>query len=131
MAAARIERLEFPVHRNRTLKCPCIANSPTGSVTARRAAAGFLRAARLNGSEKSAHELSVDLRSDGVHVDSLPREEFAGVVRAIDARGLDFNLCETGRRQLAAVIILFQCASDAAYPGQNALADFGQHVSAG
>ena len=64
-------------------------------------------AGRFHGAEEGAQKFSVDLRSESVDIDSLPCEKFARVLGAIDARGLDVNLLESGGRQLAAVFALF------------------------
>ncbi len=87
--------------------------------------------ARLHGADEGAEKFAVDLWSEGVDVDSLPGEKFAGVFGAIDAGGLDCNLLEAGSGQLAAVVVFFESSGDAADPSENALANLGQDLAAG
>src|SRR5450631_2360485 len=131
MASAMIDRAEFPVHRNRTLWCPCITSSRFWSVAARRPTARLLCGAWFHGAEEGAQKLSVHLRGESVDVDSLPGEKFAGVLGAIDTRGLNVNLRKASRRQFAAVVVLFQCAGNAPHPRQHALANLGQDLAPG
>src|SRR3984957_19991368 len=86
------------------------------SVAARRAAAGLLCVTGFDGPDERAEEPSIYVRGDGVHVDSLPCEKFAGVRCAIDARGLDLNLGETCSNHFTALIVLFESVGDATYP---------------
>src|SRR5712691_1630126 len=103
MASAIMERAEFPVHRNKTLKCPCIGISLV--------AAGW-PAARvvslwLYGPYESTHELAIHLRCDCINIDVLARKKFAGVLDAVDSSGFEVNLLKSGRCKLAAIFVLF------------------------
>src|SRR5277367_861373 len=122
-------RAEFPVQRMRT-RCFFM---PALSIAARRATARLrlprFHCVRLRGTDKGAHEFAVHLRRDLVEVDSLPRKKFACILDAIDSRWLNIDLLKSGGEQFFAVIILFDRASDATYPGEHALADLWQHFA--
>ena len=92
---------------------------PRGSGSARksRGACAMLAPSRgLHGANERAHEFAVHFRRDGIHIDSLAGKELAGVVDAVDARGFHFDLLEAGRRQLAAVFVLFERSGHASHP---------------
>src|SRR5579859_1845678 len=126
MASAMIERAEFPVHRNKTLYGPCIKPFGRLLAAARWSAASWLLSGRLHGANECAQDFAVDLRSHGVDINAAIAEEFAGIFGAINASRLNLNLVETRLRQLAAVILLFERARHAAYPGEHTPANFGQ-----
>src|SRR5690348_8412961 len=94
----------------------------TTSVAAGWSAASCLRR-RFYRADEGAHELSVHLRSDGVNIDAMAGEEFAGVFDAIDASGFEGYLLEAGGGEGAAVFVFFQCACDTADPEENVLAN--------
>src|ERR1039458_2126212 len=79
----------------------------------------------LHGADEGAHKLSVDFGGDRVHVDARLREELAGVLTAVAAGGFDGDLVEAGGGELGAIVVFFERARDAAYPQQDAAADFG------
>src|SRR6185437_3350733 len=99
------------------------------SVTACRHATRY--SAGLNGADKGAHELAVDLLCHCVHVDALARQEFSCIGHAVDARRLDTGLLEASSPELGRVFILFQRAGDAADPQQHVAAQLFGHLSAG
>ena len=51
---------------------------------------------RFHCAHEGAQKFAVDLRSDRVDVDAGLREELAGVVDMVDARGFDFDVTESG-----------------------------------
>ena len=85
---------------------------------------------RLDRADEGAHELAVDLRSDGIDIDALAGEKFAGIFDVIDSRRFDVNLFETGGGRFGAIFVFFQRARDTTNPQQNILADFGQDFAA-
>ena len=91
---------------------------PTPEADAIRHSIGSAAGFRLwfHGADEGAHEFSIDLRGDRVHVDALAGEKFARVFDAIDARGLDVDGLEASRCELRAVIVFFERAGDAADP---------------
>jgi hypothetical protein len=52
---------------------------------------------RLHGANEGAHEFFVGFAGESVYVKALTGEEFAGIVDAVDARGLDVDLFEASR----------------------------------
>ena len=108
------------------LECP---RPGTTSLAAGWSAASFLRR-RFFSADESAHELSVHLRRDGVNIDAVPGEKFAGVFDAIDARGFEGYLLEASRGKGAAVIGFFKRACDTADPEENVLANLGGNLAA-
>src|SRR5256885_14169656 len=101
------------------------------SVAAARSATRTLFCRRLYAANECAEDLSIYLRRNRVDVNSLPCEKYLGVFRAMDARGLDLHLLESRGRQLAFVIILIQCAGNAAYPGENVFPNFRKDLAPG
>jgi hypothetical protein len=71
------------------------AGCNSASTAAGWAAAGPRR--RFHRADEGAHELSVHIGGNGVHVDALCREEIAGFLDAIDTGRLDIDLLEAGR----------------------------------
>src|SRR5437867_9217064 len=84
----------------------------------------------LLGAHKRAHKLPVHERRDGFHFKARLGQEFARVLRAVDARGLDFDRLEAGGSELGAVLRLFQCSRNAPCPKLHASADGGWHFAA-
>ena len=81
MTSAMMERAEFPgaVKQNVVASLHCVLFGLSRSTSDRN---GPLRAAWLHGAQEGAEELAFDLRSEGVHVDSLPERN----LRASSAR---------------------------------------------
>src|SRR5580704_5875916 len=86
--------------------------------------------ARLHGAHEGAPDFAVDLGRDCVHVDVLAGKKFARVFDVIDAGGLDLDVFESGLLKFAAVVILFECACNAADPEQDAAAKLGGDLAA-
>src|SRR3972149_11301909 len=82
-----------------------------------------LRGRRLARAHEGAHELPVHLGRNGVGVEARPLEELAGVLQAIDARGLDLDGLETHLGELGAVLLVLERARHAADPQLHAPAD--------
>ncbi len=76
------------------------------------------------GSDKRAHELAIDLRSERIDIEPLARKKFASVFDAINTRGLNIHLLETGAGEFVAIIVFIKRSGNAADPQQNALANF-------
>ena len=83
----------------------------------------------LLGAHKRAHKLPVHERRDCFHFKARLGQEFARVLRAVDARGLDFDRLEAGGSELGAVLRLFQCSRNAPCPKLHASADGGWHFA--
>src|SRR6185295_1797316 len=124
IASAMIERAEFPVHRNNTLKCSGIA---IFSVAAGWPAAGLLR---LHGAYESAYELAVHLRRNCININVLACKKFTGVFDVVYPRRFEIDLFESSRRQFAAIVVLFQCPRNAADPQQHILPNLREHLAA-
>ena len=85
---------------------------------------GILVGERLFGADEGAHEFAVDLRGDGIGVDSLGGEKLAGIFDAIDSSRFDGNLLKVRRVEQRVVLRFFQRACHAAYPQFDIAADF-------
>src|SRR5579863_7578815 len=64
---------------------------------------------RLLRADEGTHELAFNLRSQRVHVDTLPREEGARVFYLVGARGLDLDGFESRCRELRRILRVLQC----------------------
>ena len=92
---------------------------------------GILRAYNgFHGADEGAHEFFVGFAGQGVHVEALARQEFAGVVYAVDACGLNVYPLEARGVEFGAIVVLFERARNAAHPQQNALADLWRNFTA-
>src|ERR1700689_1691798 len=78
---------------------------------------------RLHRPHKRAHELAIYQRRNRIHVDVLAGQKLAGILNSINPGWFNLNFLEARSRKLAAVIILFQRAGNAAHPKQHALAN--------
>ena len=65
------------------------------SVAARRTTSCLLCSTGFHRAHKSAHELFIDLRRNGIHVNACGGEKLTGVVDAINSRGFNFDLLKT------------------------------------
>src|SRR3981081_4340156 len=123
-----------PANRSPMMPEPTTAISrkavPNASVAARRTTASLLCADGFDGADERAHEFSIYLRRKRVDIDSLPRQKFAGIFRAVDACRLKSNLLKSGAAQLAAILALLQRSGDAAHPRQHALPNLRRHFAA-
>ena len=79
--------------------------------------------ARLLRADEGAHELVADLGRDCINIDALACQEFAGVFYVVDARRLNADCLESGRREPLPVVIFVERAGNAADPKQHIAAD--------
>ena len=87
------------------------------------------RQASLRANE-GTHELPVQLRSDGVDIDSRFGEKKARIFNVVDAGRLDGGFAEPRFGQLGAIVVFFQSSRDAAHPEEHAVAHFIAHATA-
>src|SRR2546430_1841253 len=78
---------------------------------------------------KGAHEFSVHLRSDCLHVDAFTCEKLFRVLQTVDTGRLQFDLLKSSRRQSAPIFVFFQRSRDAANPQENTPADLRKHLA--
>src|SRR5258708_7188252 len=78
--------------------------SPSGAAGRR---ARSLFAGGLYGAYKRAHELAVDMRSDGIRINSGPLKKLARVVHLVHARWLDLDVFEARLGEFGTILILF------------------------
>src|SRR6202047_1673112 len=131
MASARMERAEFPVHKNRTLYRLLTTgiSIAAGKIdTARRAIARLLR--RLAGTKKRAHKLVLYDRANPFRVESRRFQKFPRLFHLVNPRWVHLNRVESRRIQLLDVLGLLKRASDATHPQLHALANFRRHFAA-
>src|SRR2546423_12064885 len=85
--------------------------------------------ARFHRTNESAHEFSVHLRSDGLHVDAFACEKLFRVLQTVDTGRLQFDLLESGSREFAPIFVLFERPRNAANPQENTSADLRKHLA--
>src|ERR1700722_682809 len=131
MDSAMMERAEFPVQRNSTLKCWGMRIDLRALGAAGRAAAGLGFRHWLGCADEGAKEFAVHLGCDRVHVEALAGEKFAGVFDVVNARGFDFSFGKSGGVEFAEIIVFFERPRDTSDPEQNASTNFGKNFAAG
>ena len=65
---------------------------------------------------KGAHEFSVDLRCDCIHIDALLCEKFARVLDFVDTSRLNSDLIESRSGELDTIVVFIERAGNAADP---------------
>src|ERR1041385_361940 len=82
---------------------------------------------RLGSANEGAHEFSVDLRCNRVHINALTAEESACIIDVVDPRGFNADILKACSGEFRSIVIFLEGAGNAADPQQNPFADFRMH----
>src|SRR5947199_7188441 len=85
---------------------------------------------RLRRAHKRAHEFSIHLRRERIHIQPFFGEELARVFHAVNARRLNLHLLETSGRELVAILVFFERSCHAPYEQQDVLPSLRIHCPA-
>jgi hypothetical protein len=86
---------------------------------------------RLHRPHECAHELSVYLRRNRIHIDVLTGKELTSVLYAVNSGWLNLNFLEASGRELAAIFVFFEGTRNAANPQKHTLANLRRHLATG
>ena len=87
------------------------------------------RRGRLARTDKGADELAFHLSGQRIDIEALTREEGPRILDAVNPRGLDIDIVETGFGEFRHVIVIAQGTGDAAHPKLQAFLDFGRDLA--
>src|SRR5262245_52041825 len=85
---------------------------------------------RLHGSNERTHELSIDCRSNLVHVEAGLGKKVPRILNLVDSRCLNVYRFKSRVKEFVAVVKFFECPCNAANPQLHALPNLGGNFAA-